>query len=49
MVEIAKRLIEIAIIKDLYEKNILTKEEMNLAILEIKKMSKKGELDLWDL
>lgn len=49
MVEIAKRVIEIAIIKDLYEQNILTKDEMNLAISEIKKMSKKGESELCDL
>lgn len=46
MVEIAKQIIEIGIIKDLYEQDILTKEEMNLAILEIKKNTKNGEFDI---
>ena len=35
MVEIAKKCIEIGIIKDLYEKKILTEEQMNFAIEEI--------------
>ena len=37
MLEIAKKHIEIGIIKDLYEQKILTEEEMKLAIIEINK------------
>ena len=37
MREIAKKCIEIGIIKDLYEHGILTEEEMKLAIIEIDK------------
>ena len=37
MREIAKKCIEIGIIKDLYEQGILTEEEMKLAIIEIDK------------
>ena len=37
MREIAKKCIEIGIIKDLYEQAILTEEEMKLAIIEIDK------------
>lgn len=37
MREIAKKSIEIGIIKDLYEQGILTEEEMKLAIIEINK------------
>lgn len=37
MREIAKKYIEIGIIKDLYEQGILTEEEMKLAIIEIDK------------
>lgn len=37
MREIAKKCIEIGIIKDLYEQGILTEEEMKLAIIEINK------------
>ena len=37
MPEIAKKCIEIGIIKDLYEQGILTEEEMKLAIIEIDK------------
>ncbi len=37
MREIAKKCIEIGIIKDLYEQGILTEEEMKLAIIEIEK------------
>ena len=42
MVEIAKKIIEIGIIKDLYEQKIISENEMKLAIIEINKMSKKG-------
>ena len=37
MREIAKKCIEIGIIKDLYEQGILTEEEMKIAIIEIDK------------
>ena len=37
MREIAKKCIEIGIIKDLYEQGILTEKEMKLAIIEIDK------------
>ena len=37
MNEIAKLYLEIGIIKDLQEKGLITKEEMDLAIMEIKK------------
>ena len=37
MREIAKKCIEIGIIKDLYEQGILTEEVMKLAIIEIDK------------
>ncbi len=37
MREIAKKYIEIGLIKDLYEQKILTEEEMKLAIIEINK------------
>ena len=37
MREIAKKYIEIGLIKDLYEQEILTEEEMKLAIIEINK------------
>ena len=37
MREIAKKCIEIGMIKDLYEQGILTEEEMKLAIIEIDK------------
>lgn len=37
MSEIAKLYLEIGIIKDLQEKNIITKEEMDLAIMQIKR------------
>ena len=37
MREIAKKCVEIGIIKDLYEQGILTEEEMKLAIIEIDK------------
>lgn len=35
MVEVAKKCIEIGIIKELYEKEIISKEEMELAIKKI--------------
>lgn len=35
MCEIAKKQIEVGIIKELYEQQILTEEEMNLAIMKI--------------
>lgn len=35
MREIAKKHIEVGIIKELYEQRILTEEEMNLAIMKI--------------
>ncbi len=37
MREIAKKCIEIGIIKELYEQKVITEEEMNLAIIEINK------------
>lgn len=44
MQEIAKRCIEIGIIKDLYEQKILTEEEMQLAIIEINKTYEMSEM-----
>lgn len=43
MVEIAKKCIEIGIIKDLYEKKILTEEQMNFAIEEIMDYQRRDE------
>lgn len=43
MVEIAKKCIEIGIIKDLYEKKILTEEQMNFAIEEIMNYQRRDE------
>ena len=37
MREIAKKYIEIGLIKDLYEQEILTEEEVKFAIIEINK------------
>lgn len=38
MEDIAMLLLEIGLIKDLYEKKIITEDEMNLAIIEINKL-----------
>ena len=43
MVEIAKKCIEIGIIKDFYEKKILTEEQMNFAIEEIMDYQRRDE------
>ena len=43
MVEIAKKCIEIGIIKDLYKKKILTEEQMNFAIEEIMNYQRRDE------
>lgn len=43
MVEIAKKCIEIGIVKDLYEKKILTEEQMNFAIEEIMNYQRRDE------
>ena len=42
--EITKSYIEIGIIKDLYDEKVISKEEMDLAILEIKRKSNIEEM-----
>lgn len=42
--QLAKKCIEIGIIKDLYEQGLLTEEEMNLAIKGIKEEFERGNL-----
>lgn len=42
--EITKTYIEIGIIKDLYDEKVISKEEMDLAILEIKRKSNIEEM-----